>query len=980
MALSFDEGVRARPLSIAHGEPLPAEGQPRTLAEGIAQGLAAFPAGRFVFMDHAGGSVSSAYAEVFARARRILGGMRRNGIRPGDKLILYFNRWADFVPTLWAALLGGAVPLPIMQSVWNRGHAMRGPQVFEHLRNILDTPRVISDAVAGEGRWPGLGTAEVVSLATLETGDADGDFFAGSIDEPRLLVLSSGTTAAPNLVTLSARALINRWWPSLPDPEHAATFLAWSPFDHVMGLGLASPNLPTKVHLPTAAFVRSPASWLSAVSQFEVTHCTMTNFGMALVEQAVSAKPGQEWDLSSVRKIGVGAESVSPDVCRRFMAALRPFGLRADSIILGYGLSECGPVVGGSRHFAETHHQSSAPFAVLDRPTRGHSVRIVSSGGDILPEGEDGAVEVKGPTMTLGYYGDEVGTRALFTPDHWIRTGDLGRLDGGQLTVTGREKEIIVIHAKKFACSEIEAVAQSVDGVTLALAVACDGPARNGRTGERGQFAVFVVQSPAAASGPLLRDVRARIAARFGLAPAYLLLIGEEDIPRTATGKVRRLELAGRIAEGTFDDAIASARSLLQRSSSPPAASETERRIASIWAEILEIEDCGLDEDFFELGGDSLSAEILLLAIEQQFGKRLSPELLHQHTTIARLAAFVDGRPLDAPPAVTGNDGAPAKAEGGQQRRKTIARKRDADTLAWSIEISKSRDASLFDRGNAAEFLVAYGNVDAATVALRNLDTMLRQQGLTSPHVMGRLITVTERFRRMGIPQAVRELGDLGQRLLSSSEEAVLWKAPGSGKLLVVFNSMFGDFWLSNPVLHCLIRDNRTNILYLKDPSERIFAGGLKTYGANFDALIAGISATAKDLAVSDVRVMGFSAGGYAALLAAMKLRANAFLGFSVRTDLSPASRLPNSQFASLADRVADDVYLDLEPLLRASGAPRRGILYYGENEHSDAAHAERLARLPHFVVRRLAATLHNTVLTLLAEGEFERTVRKFLA
>jgi acyl carrier protein len=436
-------------------------------------------------------------------------------------------------------------------------------------------------------------------------------------------------------------------------------------------------------------------------------------------------------------------------------------------------------------------------------------------------------------------------------------------------------------------------------------------------------------------------------------------------VPRTASGKVRRLELAARLAGGEFDAAIA-ATSLAAASARAPL-SQTERKIAAIWADILNLPDCGRDEDFFELGGDSLSAEVLVLAIERQFGKRLPPQLLQGRTTIASLAVFVDGGPTVS-----------AAAAGASTRRRTIARKRDAETLAWSLKVAKSLTASLFDRVYAVEFLVAYGMVEQAAAALRTLKAVLAQHRLSSPHVMDRLVAVTSRFRRMGIRQSVEKLGPLGQRLLSGSEESVLCAVPGGDRLLVVFNSMYGDFWVSTPVLHCLIRDERTNILYLKDPSERIFAGGLPAFGPDFDALVRGISETADKLGVGDIRVMGFSAGGYAALLAAARLNATAFAGFSIRTDLAPGSPLPGSQFATPENRVADDVYLDLEPIL-AAGTPKRAVLYYGENERADVLHAERLAHLPQFTLKRLPSTLHNTVLTLLAEGEFERAIRTLL-
>jgi acyl-CoA synthetase (AMP-forming)/AMP-acid ligase II/thioesterase domain-containing protein/acyl carrier protein len=634
-------------LAIAHGDEILVGTQPVSLAEGIVSGVNLYSAGGFAFIGADGECSSMGYAECFERAQRILNGLRRRGVTPGDKLILYFRECRDFIPTLWAALLCGAIPVPLTRSERSRYHAAHTPQIFGHLRRVLNAPRVITDGLDKQQQDAlDLGAGDLILPEAVETEAPTRDFFEGSLDEPQILILTSGTTASPNVVTLSARALIHRWWPNLPAPQHSETFLSWSPFDHVMGLSIANPNLPTKVYLPTAVFVQSPELWLAALERFQVTRCTMTNFGMALVERAAAAglAVGKRWNLSSVRKIGVGAEPIAPDVCGRFITRLQACGLREDAVILGYGLSECGPVVGGEHHFSPTDSRIDDAFVVLDRPTRGHSVRIVGVDGKLVAEREIGEVQVKGPTMTLGYYGDDSATHRLFTDDGWLRTGDLGFLREGRLTITGREKETIVINAKKFACMEIETIAQTVAGVDAAFAVTCN--TRNDGLGSRAHFALFIVAPLVTPSDidALFRRLRTKIATRFGLAPDYLIRIADEEIPFTPTGKVQRLQLAARLEAGVFDDALASLKSLT-RSPRANARSETEQLIASIWSEILGIEDCDLYDDFFDLGGDSLAAIRLVFELESKFRRVVPSNLLHERTTIARLAAFFDHHP-----------------------------------------------------------------------------------------------------------------------------------------------------------------------------------------------------------------------------------------------------------------------------------------------------------------------------------------------
>jgi acyl carrier protein len=596
----------------------------------------------------------------------------------------------------------------------------------------------------------------------------------------------------------------------------------------------------------------------------------------------------------------------------------------------------------------------------------------------IVPQGEVGAVEVRGPTMAIGYYGDDIATQALFTRDRWIRTGDLGSLTGGRLAITGREKEIIVVRARKYACAEVDGVAASVAGVEAAVAVPGIPDPRRPLAGQD-RFAVFVVTSVTGVSGLrlLVRQVRRRIADHFGMSPIHVIPIAKEEIPRTRTGKVQRFELAARLRAGAYGALLAQLRRPDDPSRRSGYASDIEAQIATIWTEILGTADFDRDDDFFEVGGDSLSAEMLALAIEQQFGTPVPADVLYRRTTIARLAASVDdGSSEGAHRTLSPTRGARARPTG---RHPLLQRKRDHETLLWSVETARAGRVSPRDLLTACDFLVSYAMVDEAEAAIERLAEVLARRGLEAPRSIGHMLSINRQFARSGLAAQSRQLGDLGRRLLSASEEAVLWKVAGSDRLLVVFNSLHGDFWVSGPVLHCLLRDSGVNILYLKDPGWQFYMVGLPTFGRGFDALVAGIEGICRDVGARDVRTMGFSSGGYAALLAAAKLRARGFLGFSISTDFSRDAALPPDSLAAARASVPDGPFLDLKPLLASSRAPGLGVLYYGEDSVGDADHARRLADLPNFVAKEVRGARHNTVMALLAEGKFQRIVRRFL-
>lgn len=280
----------------------------------------------------------------------------------------------------------------------------------------------------------------------------------------------------------------------------------------------------------------------------------------------------------------------------------------------------------------------------------------------------------------------------------------------------------------------------------------------------------------------------------------------------------------------------------------------------------------------------------------------------------------------------------------------------------------------------ATEFLVACGRSEEAGVGLRRSGQMLEARGIRFSSVAA-LQSANRRLEAARVRQKVASLGEFGARLFSSSEEAVLWTAPRPRTLLVVFGSMYGDVWLTYPVLHCLLPAETTSILYLKDPAAMMFLTGLSRFGPSFDTLCAGIRALATEQGLTDIRVMGYSSGGFGGLLAAAHVEATSYLGLSIRTDLDPQSSLPKDRYVDRADLRAavGSLMIDLKPVLEQT-RPHRGVLYYGAKSRIDEAHARHLAGVPDFTIQRLPESHHNTVMHLIAEGKFDGMIRRFLS
>ena len=585
------------------------------LGKAIRQAMNALPGGRFVLEDASGAARGLTFERTYQRALSILANLRISGHGPGDRVILDASDPEQFIPALWAVLLGGMIAVPMAPSAWSASRGAQFRQRLEFVTSRLNGFTVLSDQVElfnCGGRL--LGYSEVHMSCDL----ADVAEFEPT--SPAVLILTSGTTGRSQLVTLSRRAIAHRWF--APRRNGQSTFLGWMPLEHVMGLGLSSPNHSLKIHMPPDLFVRQPTRWLDLVSQWDVSHAGMTNFGMKIIVEA--AETLRDWNLSALERVGVGAEAISPDTCVRFHKLLVECGAKPDVIALGYGLSECGPVAGGKRSFSFGDVSPGISHLPIDGPTDGHSIRIVDEDGHLCPEGVVDKIEVTGRTMASGYFADLEATSQLFTPDGWLRTGDMGVLKGGILTVVGREKDVLIINARKYPITEIENLLEKLPFIQSVYAFPLDGA-----KGEQTLAIAYVASQPAPA---IEESIRQSLVQQWGMGASHCFSIAEADVPRTATGKLQRNKLAEMF------------NGLARTTVSPLPAASALQRIALILSNFLGGRFLGGDDDFFQMGGDSLSALLASMAIEREFDVSLPPAVFASNPTPKAILEVVEAR------------------------------------------------------------------------------------------------------------------------------------------------------------------------------------------------------------------------------------------------------------------------------------------------------------------------------------------------
>ncbi|MFI2612151.1 fatty acyl-AMP ligase [Kitasatospora sp. NPDC018619] len=514
------------------------------------------------------------YAELDASARRLAVWLQQR-CAPGDRALLLYPQGLSFVRAFLGCLYAGVAPVVAPPAGGDRRQQERTAAVARDAgTRVALTEAAELETLAGWLAESGLG--EVAAAAT-----DDDATFAGV--DPRewarpvldasstaFLQYTSGSTSTPRGVIVShgnlehnARVLTDSFGftPAMPT-------CSWLPMFHDMGLilTLLTPLYlgSTTVLLAPADFLRRPQRWLELISRHRAAITAAPNFAFDLCVRRVTDEQIAELDLSGWLVAVSGAEPIDPATLARFTERFAPAGFRAETFAPGYGLAETTLGVSGTP-LDEAPVVRTVDAEALSRhlllPARGDgpSVDVVSSGlvndFDVrivdpqtlrqLPDGEIGEVWVSGTSVTQGYWRKPEETDRIFqavTADGegpFLRTGDLGALDGRRIYVTGRLKEMLIIHGRNLYPHDIERELRAVDELfAFRQTTAFSVRAR--------QEEVVVVQELRAPDldEPALRDLADRVKAALGEALGVrvgnVVFVRTGQICRTTSGKLQR--------------------------------------------------------------------------------------------------------------------------------------------------------------------------------------------------------------------------------------------------------------------------------------------------------------------------------------------------------------------------------------------------------------------------------------------------------
>ncbi len=609
------------------------------------------------------------FSDLGDRAIALLGSLQARGVQAGDKLIIFSQSNESFVVALWAAVLGGIVPVPVAVGISDE-HRLKLFRIVSQLEKAtLFTEMGLLERLLEFSKQHAFdditGLLETRTMLMSDVGPAShGELFAATPDDIAFIQYSSGSTSDPKGVVLTHRNLcVNiRAIVEATGWNENDQSLSWMPLTHDMGLiGYHLSVLGVGMNhavMDTNVFVRRPLLWMSKADELRATQLCSPNFGYKHFLKLFLRKGLPDIDLSCVKLILNGAEPISWALCEEFLAALAPHGLQRTAMYPVYGLAEAtvgvslpkpgneysritvdrhSLRVGDAYTAVEPDDPDAVSFVMVGNAIRDVEIRIADENDHVLSEGVIGNIQLQGGSVAEKIYGDEAATGDLFTADGWLRTGDCGVFVDEQLAITGRQKDIIIVNGQNYYPHDIEEIVARLDGIDLNKVVVAGATPKGGQTEELIAFILYRQGSEDFL--PIARQVRNLIGEQTGLEVDKVIPVNR--IPKTTSGKVQRGKLLEAYFDGEFDDVLDQLRS----SDEDGADADDDPLVAQlelICREFSKDRNIGADDNLFEVGVSSLTLTEIVLAIDEKYPGKLDISDLFDYPTLREIAAFLE--------------------------------------------------------------------------------------------------------------------------------------------------------------------------------------------------------------------------------------------------------------------------------------------------------------------------------------------------
>jgi acyl-CoA synthetase (AMP-forming)/AMP-acid ligase II len=526
------------------------------------------------------------FAGLYKEALRCAAGLQARGIEKGDRVIIMLPTCLDFFSCLYGALLIGAVPVPAYPPfAWSKlehyletlGAMIQNSEArvlitFSRAKTVIGsvlqkTPRLEELLDVGEIRGE-----ELNQIQRPELG----------IDDLAAIQYTSGSTSTPKGVMITYRnifANVHYIGEISGAIEEVEIPCIWLPIYHDMGL-IATIFYClywgfTLVIMSPLHFLSRPVRWLWAMSRYRATYSGGPNFAYELCTRKIQESDLSGLDLSCWKKSFNGAEPIRKDTMEAFIERFGPYGFDRKAMYPVYGLAEhtvaaslprehAGPrylrversSLEPGKHVNLSGEEGEMVECVsVGSALPGHEICIVDEEGRALPELVVGEIVVGGPSLSPGYYNakDAFDAQLLSSSESLgplFRTGDLGFLYQGELYVTGRKKDLIIIRGSNYYPQDIETIVNDCRyarrGCSAAFSV----------EGEDGTESLVIVAESKAGNDEerrqLEKEIKKRVAHAIGIHVRKVVLIPPRTIPKTSSGKIQRRKCRALFLEGNL--------------------------------------------------------------------------------------------------------------------------------------------------------------------------------------------------------------------------------------------------------------------------------------------------------------------------------------------------------------------------------------------------------------------------------------------
>lgn len=621
----------------------------------------------YQFLTEAASQIQTlSYQGLAQKAKAIALTLKKSGVEKGERAILIYEPGLELIAAYFGCLYAGVIAVPVypplnvylvekLQRVIENSESrvlltsssiQKKLQQLKFFKSMVHLPFIKNLALKYGSKKLALTNWDLEKLTWITTDNIDLSFakdwklLSISQNDLAFLQYTSGSTAHPKGVMISHGNLLDNLsiLHRVCRVNKESVGMNWLPPYHDMGL-IGTILLPffvgfKSILMPPLIFLRNPKKWLQAITDYQATIMAAPNFAYDYCVKKISDEDKKNLDLASWKVAINGAEPIHVQSLENFYQSFKQCGFRKEAFMPSYGLAEATLYVSGASYFQGYKEFNYGKKRIVSCGQPSQQVIIVNpDSNEVCEEHKEGEIWIKGPSVAKGYWGLPEETKKTFHANQdYLRTGDLGFLYQGELFVTGRIKDLIIIHGKNYYPQDFELTAEQCHSQLRKGAVAAFSIAE-----ENEEQCVIVAEINSAKN---YKEIAALIAERIWMVyecpVAHIIFISPRELPKTTSGKLRR-KYTKELFESNQLPMLYHWQQDVSSESFKLSENPIESELQKMCYELMN-RSVGIQDNLAELGVDSLLATQILSRIRAKFEIELPIQDLFACKTLKELA------------------------------------------------------------------------------------------------------------------------------------------------------------------------------------------------------------------------------------------------------------------------------------------------------------------------------------------------------